>query len=801
MNRKIRKVAILGSGIMGSRIACHFANIGVEVLLLDICPSELNDSEISKSLSLDHPLVRNRIVNEALSKTLKSKPSPIYDQSFSKRITTGNFDDDMENIASCDWIIEAVIEDLKIKKLVFDKVELHRKAGTLISTNTSGIPIHMMTEGRSDDFNKHFAGTHFFNPPRYLPLLEIIPTKHTDSKVIDFYQHFGKRFLGKTTVLCKDTPAFIGNRIGIFTLLKTFESMQKFDLNIDEIDKLTGTIIGRPKSATFRTCDVVGFDTFAKVSDFLYHSLPNDESRNTFKMPDFCNKMIEKKWLGDKTKQGFYKKTKNEKGEKIILTLNLSNFEYESRQKVSFASLELAKNEDSLEKRIKQLISSKDKAGLFLKDMFFGLFKYVSHRLPEITESLYKIDDATKAGFGWELGPFQLWDALGVEKTTKYMEEAGYNPAPWVNEMIKKGIDSFYQINDGIKSYYNIEAGEQQKIPGIDNFIILKDLKGTNREVWSDSGTTLYDIGDGIVNLEFHTKMNTMGSEVIQGINKAIDDAERNYKGLVIANEGQNFSAGANLGLIFMHAIEQEFDEIDFMIRSFQKTMMRARYSSIPVVVAPHAMTLGGGCELTLHANAVQAAAETYIGLVEFGVGLIPAGGGTKEMALRISDAFHKGDVEYNQLQEVFMNIATAKVATSAHEAINQWILRECDGISVNRQLQIADAKAKALLLANQGFVQPHERKDVKVQGKGAMALFLTGIHGMKIGNYISEHDAKIAQKLAYVICGGDLSSPTLVSEQYLLDLEREAFLSLTGEKKTLERIQAILKGGKPLRN
>ncbi len=798
--RIIKKVAVLGSGVMGSRIACHFANIGLQVVLLDIVPKELSEAEKAKGLNESNPLFRNRIVNESLQFALKSNPSPIYHSSFSSRITTGNFQDNMSMIADCDWTIEVVVENLEIKKKVFEQVEKFRRQGSLITSNTSGIPINLMTDGRSEDFKTHFCGTHFFNPPRYLKLFEIIPTKYTSQEVIDFLMKFGSLNLGKTTVLCKDTPAFIANRVGIYSIMKVVETMQKLDMSIDEVDKLTGPIIGRPKSATFRTADVVGLDTLIKVADNLHNGLPNDESKELFKIPAFMRSMEANKWLGDKTAQGFYKKSKTAEGAREIVSLDLNTLTYVPQKKVKFATLEGTKAIENHRDRFKILLAGTDKAGEFYRHSFFGVFQYVTHRIPEIADDLYQIDDAICAGFGWETGIFQTWDILGVEKTAKQMESLGYKPASWVYEMLASGKSTFYQVSGGSKKFYDISTKSYKGIPGTEDFILLETLK-QDKVVWGNAGCTLYDIGDGVLNLEFHTKMNTLGSEVIQGINYSIDKAEKEFKGLVIANEGQNFSAGANLAMVFMYAIEQEFDEVDFMVRQFQNTMMRVRYSSIPVVVAPHGLTLGGGCEMALHADRVQALAETYIGLVEFGVGVIPAGGGTKEFVLRCSDAYESGDPELNTLQNAFMNIAMAKVATSAYEAKDMHIIRDKDGITLNKDRQIAEAKAVVIKMADEGYIQPIPRSDVKVLGKSAIALFKAGINGMKMGRYISEHDQKIAEKLAYVMAGGDLSYPQMVSEQYLLDLEREAFVSLTGERKTLERIQSILTSGKPLRN
>ncbi|MEQ8688544.1 MAG: 3-hydroxyacyl-CoA dehydrogenase/enoyl-CoA hydratase family protein [Imperialibacter sp.] len=800
MNRVIKKVAVLGSGVMGSRIACHFANIGVQVLLLDIVPKELSDDDKKKGLTMDHPLVRNRIVNTALQTAIFSKPAPLFDSRKASLVKTGNFDDDMKSIAECDWVMEVVVENLDIKKKVYDQVEKFRKPGTLVTSNTSGIPIHLMAEGRTEDFRKHFAGTHFFNPPRYLRLLEIIPTRATDQKVVDFLMHYGDLYLGKETVLCKDTPAFIANRIGVYSLMSGMHVVEKMGLTVGEVDRMTGPIIGRAKSATFRTMDVVGLDTTVNVSRNLLQGLPKDESKDTFKLPKIVEELYNKKWWGDKTKQGFFKKTVSEKGEKEILELNLKTFEYGPRTKASFKSLEEVKDIESVKERLPKLINATDKAGEFYRATFYDVFRYCSMRIPEIADELFKIDQAVCAGFAWELGPFETWDLVGVKATAEKMKTAGMEVAPWVHDMLAAGNTSFYKFEKGQKLYYDIPSKAYKPIPGKEGLIILDAFKEKGI-VWENAGATLYDIGDGILDLEFHTKMNSLGQEVIEGINLAIAKAEENYRGLVIGNEGANFSAGANLAMLFMYASDQEFDEIDLMIRQFQTTMMRARFSSVPVISAPSGMALGGGCELSLHCDAIQAHAETYIGLVEFGVGLIPAGGGTKEMTLRASDSCAPGDPELNHLQEYFMTIATAKVATSAHEGKALGYIKPSDEITLNRARLLADAKRKAIELSEAGYTQPLERKDIKVHGQSSLALFEAGITGMLYGKYISEHDALIARKLGYIMSGGDLSSPTEVSEQYLLDLEREAFLSLTGEPKTVERIHSILFKGKPLRN
>lgn len=800
MTYKIRKVAVLGSGVMGSRIACHFANIGVQVLLLDIVPKEPNDAEKAKGLTLEHKAVRNRIVNEALQGVVKSNPSPVYHQKAVNLIRTGNFDDDMKDIAGCDWIMEAVVENIDIKKSVFARVEEFRKPGTLISSNTSGIPIHLMLDGRSDDFKLCFCGTHFFNPPRYLKLLEIIPTELTRKEVVDFLMDYGDRFLGKTTVLCKDTPAFIANRIGVYSIMEVLHAANKLDLSVEAIDKLTGPVLGRPKSATFRTADVVGIDTLIKVANNLAVDAVDDEARHLFELPEYLKKMEAQKWYGDKSKQGFYKKIKNEKGETEILSLNLKTFEYGVQQKEKFATLETTKTIDNISQRFPVLLAGTDKAGEFYRSTFYGLFAYISNRIPEIADALYQIDEAVCAGFGWDMGPFEVWDTLGIAGTLAKMKEAGRTPAAWVDEMLSGGFTSFYMTENGVRKYYDIRSKTYKPMPGSGEFIVLNYIRNTSK-VWSNSGATLHDIGDGVLNLEFQTKMNTMGSEIVSAINHSIDIAEKDFRGMVIGNNAPNFSAGANLAMLLMFAIDQEYDEIDLMVRMFQKTMMRTRYSAIPIVTAPHGLSLGGGCEINLHADAVQAASETYIGLVEMGVGLIPGGGGTKELTLRASDAYEKGDIELNTLQNAYMNIAMAKVATSAAEAFDMGIFRKHDRISISERRQLADAKQYVVELADAGYTQPVQRNDIKVQGKAGLAMFYIGASSMLRGNYISEHDKKISEKLAWIMCGGDLSYPQPVSEQYLLDLEREAFLSLCGERKTLERIQHTLKTGKPLRN
>jgi 3-hydroxyacyl-CoA dehydrogenase len=786
---------------MGSGIACHFANIGIEVLLLDMVPSSVNEVESKKGLTIDNNAVRNRIVNENLAKAIKSNPAPLYHSKFANRITTGNLEDDINRINGVDWIIEVVVERLDIKQQIFERIEAHRKPGTLVTSNTSGIPIALMNEERSKDFQQHFAVTHFFNPPRYLKLFEVIPGPNCKKEVTEFLMDYGTRFLGKQSVLAKDTPAFIGNRIGIFCIQSLFHQVKDMGLTIEEIDKLTGPVIGRPKSATFRTVDVVGLDTLVHVANGLHKHCTKDERRDVFKLPDFIATMMDKQWLGSKSGQGFYKKSKNKDGKSEILTLDLDSMDYRKRKRAQFATLEKTKSIDILEERYAVLAEGTDKAGAFYRKNFGELFAYVQYRIPEISEELYRIDDAMKAGFGWTHGPFEIWDAVGLQKGIDLIKEAGHKVADWVTELASGQQNHFYSLNNGARLYYDIPSKTHKAIPGQEAFLILDHSRHTHT-VWKNPECSLIDLGDGVLNVEFHSKMNTIGGGVLQGLNKGVDLAEKDFQALVIGNQGANFSAGANIGMIFMMAVEQEYDELNMAIKYFQDTMMRMRYSAIPTVAAPHTLTLGGGCELCLHADKVVAAAETYIGLVEFGVGVIPGGGGSKEMTLRASDSFRKNDVELNVLQEYFLAIGMAKVAKSAYEAYDFGILQQGKDLVVTQsQQQLAVAKQHALLMAQTGYTKPIHRKDVKVLGKQALGMFLVGTDAMEAGNYISEHDKKIANKLAYVMAGGDLSQPTEVSEQYLLDLEREAFLSLCTERKTLERIQHMLKTGKPLRN
>jgi len=800
MKRRINKIAVLGSGVMGSGIACHFANIGLEVLLLDIIPREPDKQEQAKGLTLEDKVVRNRIVDGALKAALKSKPSPIYKHAFADRITTGNFEDDLANIEKCDWVIEVVIENLDIKKQVFGNVEKFRKPGTLITSNTSGISIEAMIEGRSEDFQKHFCGTHFFNPPRYLQLFEIIPSSKTGPEIISFLADYAKRFLGKTTVITKDTPAFIANRVGTFSIMELLNNVEKMGLTIPEVDKLTGPVIGRAKSATFRTADIVGLDTLAHVANNI-HEMTSDESNEAFALPSYLQKMIKNKWLGSKTKQGFFKKVV-EDGKKKFLSLDFKTMEYVEAPKPRFPVFEKTKDVDDLRKRMKILIKDKDAAGDFYRATFYSLFRFVSNRIPEISDEIYKVDDALNAGFGWKLGPFEAWDAIGLEDSLKAMAEAGIKPAVWVDEMIANGNKSFYKIENGKKHFYDQQSKSYKEIPGQDKILSLATLRDKN-VIWENNDLTIFDLGDGVLNAEFHTKMNTINGGILNGLNKALDLAESDYSALVISNEGEHFSAGANVGMIFMLAVEQEWEELDFTVQMFQKATMRLRYSSVPVIAAPHGMALGGGCEICMHSDKVIAHAETYMGLVEFGVGLIPGGGGTKEFVLRLSDELKKGDVRTNAFTEKFLTIGQAKVSTSGSEAFDLGYLRKgIDEVIVSRAHQLAYAKKVALNMVERGYSKPTPRNDIQVLGKEALGLVYVGADSLVQGNYMSEHDKLIAEKLGFVLAGGEISqSLSKVSEQYLLNIERKAFVELCMQKKTLERIQSLITKGKILRN
>ncbi|MCC6461282.1 MAG: 3-hydroxyacyl-CoA dehydrogenase/enoyl-CoA hydratase family protein [Saprospiraceae bacterium] len=798
LHTHIRKVAVLGSGLMGTGIAAHLAGCGLEVLLLDILPPDLSDADAK------NPTARNRIGNTALQAALKAKPAPFFDNKFASRIEVGNFEDDFARIKDCDWIIEVVVERLDVKKQVFAKVEQYRTKGTLVSSNTSGIPIRLMTEGCSDDFKKHFLGTHFFNPARYMRLLEIIPTTDTDPAVTDFFLHFGDVILGKQTVLCKDTPAFIANRVGVYAMAKIFQLTHEIGLDIATVDTLTGPAIGRPKTGTFRLGDLVGMDTAVHVINGMRQNCPDDEQIGAFEIPRFLQFLIDNKFYGNKSGKGFYQKTaeKDAKGRPVVWALNLETLEYGPSQKEKLPILETLKQIDELPRRMKAIFKGADKGAELLQRSFLGLFAYAANRVPEISNTIYAIDDALRAGFAWEKGPFEYWDMIGVAEAVQAAEGRGEKIADWVKEMLAAGHTSFYKSEAGKRLCYHPATRAYEPLPGGESVVLL-DAYRDKKPVYQNAEVTLHDIGDGVLCLEFHSKMNAIGEGILRGLQESVRIAEEEgWKGLVIGNNAQNFTVGANLMMIAMMAYQQEWDELNMAVNLFQQTSMRLRYSAVPVVMATQGYVFGGGCEFAMHCDGVVAAAESYIGLVEVGVGLIPGGAGTKEFAVRASDAYSReGDVQIPTLIEKFKTIATAQVATSAHEAFSYgYLLRQKDQVVPNTARNIAEAKSRVLEMS-EAYVRPIPRKDIYVLGRTGLGALYIAAHSLKLGNYASEHDIKIAHKIAWVLCGGDLTSPQQVSEQYLLDLEREAFLSLCGEQKTLERVQFMLENGKPLRN
>jgi 3-hydroxyacyl-CoA dehydrogenase len=795
---QIKKAAVLGAGVMGAQIAAHLANAGIPCMLLDIVPKELTPEEKAKGLTLDSRTVRNRIAQAGLEAAMKAKPAAFFSPELANLVTAGNFEDDLPKLKDCDWIIEAIIENLEIKRSLFERVEPHLHSEAIISTNTSGIPIKALAEGRSDNFRRRFLGTHFFNPPRYLYLLEMITTPETDKGVADFIAGFCDKVLGKGIVHAKDTPNFIANRIGIFALLDAIKVMLEGGYTIEEVDAITGPVIGHAKSASFRTLDVVGLDTFSHVAKNLYEAMPDDERRETFRLPDVVQKMLDNKMLGEKTKSGFFRKVDDE-----IQTLDLGTFQYRERQKPKFASLDAAMQMEKLEDRLKSLIYAKDRVGEFLWRTTSETLLYAANRIPEIAENIVEVDNAMKWGFAHELGVFETWDAIGVEQSVARIKEEGRAIPANIEKMLGSGAKSFYKTENGARHYFDFASGRYKIVPQPAGITILKSLKDQNKVMRKNAGASLIDLGDGVACVEFHSKMNALGQDQIGMIQYAIKETEKNFAGLVIGNQGENFSAGANIIMILLAAQEGEWDELASAVRQFQKTTMSLRYSSRPVVVAPHHLTLGGGCEMALHATRAVAAAETYIGLVEVGVGLIPGGGGTKEMAVRASEAVEDLPSldQFEALKRNFELAAMGKVATSAVEATHWGLLRKEDRIVMNDKRVIEEAKQTVLTLAREGYIAPQPKMDILVLGEAALTKFKLGIHMMKRGGYISDHDALIGLKIAGVMSGGNLTRPTRVSEQYLLDLEREAFVSLCGTKATQERLAYMLKTGKPLRN
>ena len=801
MTREIKKVAVLGSGVMGSAIAAHLANAGIPSYLLDIVPKELTPEESAKGLTLTSPIVRNRFANAGLESAKKARPAAFYSPDFARLITVGNFDDNLGWVKEVDWIIEVVVERLDLKQSLLKKVDALRKPGTIVSSNTSGIPINQIKEGLTDDFRKHFLGTHFFNPPRYMRLLEIIPSEETLPEVVETLATFGERTLGKGIVYCKDRPNFIANRIGVFAMMTAMRTMLDGKYTIEEVDQLTGPATGKPKSATFRTGDIVGIDTLVHVANNLYDAVPDDEMRAMFVVPDFIKKMVETKMLGDKTKQGFYKKVKGEG--KTILTLDYSTLQYREKQKGKFASIEAGKNIESLTERLKMLTYANDRAGEFIWKTTSAILLYSANRIPEISDDIVNVDKAMRWGFNWQLGPFEMWDAIGVEESVKKMRAEGKIIPLFVEKLLSSGKKSFYERKDGVTYYFDLKSGKHiaaEEKPGL---VLLPSIKDRNKVIKKNSGASLIDIGDGVVCLEFHSKMNAIGEDILSMTSFAVQEVGKNFEGMVVGNEGDNFSVGANIMLMLMAAQEGDWDELDMMARAFQKATQSLKFSPKPVVAAPFGMTLGGGCEFALGADKIRAAAELYMGLVEVGVGIIPAGGGCKEMLVRALDGVPKNsDADlFPFVKRVFETLGMAKVSTSAVEAKEIGFLKKSDGITINKEYLIADAKATVLAMVKEGYKQPSPRQDIPVLGESALATLKLGMYLMKSGGRISEYDMHVGTKLAYILCGGDLSAKTLVSEQYLLDLEREAFLSLAAERKTQERLAFMLKNGKPLRN
>lgn len=796
MQYRIKKVAVLGSGVMGSGIACQLANVGLEVLMLDILPQKYSDSKTN----------RNSVAQNALNKAIKSKPAPLYNKQYASRITIGNLEDDFEKINDADWIIEVVLERLDIKQQIFEKVEKYRKPGSIVSSNTSSIPISQLSERRSEEFKKHFCGTHFFNPPRYLRLLEIIPIAETQPELVDFFLHFGEINLGKQTVLCKDTPAFIANRIGVMSGLKVFDLTQKYDLSIEEVDALTGALIGRPNTGTYRLQDLVGLDTGEKVTRFVTNNVKNDsffESVGKASKIKFMTFLLENNFLGNKTGKGFYHKTdqKDQNGRTIIHALDLKTLEYKPSVRPKNPILKEAKAIENMQKRMSFLISKDDKESLFLKEYFGAILAYSAQRVPEISHQYYPIDDAMRAGYVWDFGPFEYWDLLGFQKGLDIIQTLGEEIPDWVKQMQKAGAEQFYKYDKGEKKYFDLDSLSYKTVPGSDAFIILDSLR-KKTPIIKNSECTVHDIGDAVMCLEFQSKSNAIGEGIGKAIAQSIEKAENEgWNGIVIGNNAKQFSVGANLMGIGMLAMQKQFDTLDKMVADFQSVNMQIRTSKVPVVVATQGYVFGGGCEITMHCDAAVCAAESYIGLVEVGVGLIPGGGGTKEFALRVSDGFYEGDVKMPMLIDHFKSIATAAVSTSASEAFDlHYLLENRDSISYNVQRNIGLAKDKVLELAKD-YVPPSTREDIEVLGRSGLGVLYTAINEYRLGKYMSEYDEVIARKLAYAMCGGDLTHPQQVSEQYLLDLEREAFMSLLGNQKTLDRIQYLLMNNKPLRN
>lgn len=802
MNYKIEKAVVLGSGVMGSGIAAHLANAGIKSLMLDIVPQKLTEQETAKGLTLESKEVRNRFSKQAKNSLLKSKPALLYSSERAKYISVGNFEDDWDKLKDADWIIEVVKEDLAIKQGVFKKIAEAAERNTIISSNTSGLSIKKMLDGIDEDFKRRFLVTHFFNPVRYMKLLEIIPSESTDRNLVDFLTFFAEKKLGKGVVFAKDTPNFIANRIGIFGMMSAMRIMLEEGLTVEEVDKILGPASGRPKSAAFRTADMVGLDVLLAVAKTVYDNCPDDENRDVFNPPEFLTKMIANGWLGDKTKQGFYKKVG--KGEtKEILSIDTAILDYKPQKKVDFASLKSVKNIEKTGERIKALINSDDAAGRYAWRVISDTLLYAAGRIPEISDDIVNVDRAMRWGFNWESGPFETWDAIGITETVERMQKEGKKIPSTVEEFLSSGRKTFYLKKDGEKSYFDVKTKKDAEIKVSPEIISLSALKEQKKIVFSNMGASLVDIGDGVACLEFHTKMNAIDADIVEMVFKSVDEVEKNFEGLVLANEGENFSAGANLMLIFMEASQKNWDNIAKAVSEFQNACMRLRYSSKPVCAAPFAVTVGGGCEISMGADIIQGAAELYMGLVEVGVGLVPAGGGTKEMLIRNTEFIPKEmNIDlFPFVRRAFETIGLAKISMSGEEAKNLGFLKQADRVSINRDHLLYDAKNIVLGMAMMGYRQPEERDDITVLGNPAFSALKLGLYTMQKGGYISEHDLKIGEKVACILTGGSAAPGSKLSERDLLDLEKEAFLSLCGEQKTLDRVQHMLMKGKPLRN
>ncbi len=793
MKYNIHKAVVVGSGTMGAAIAAHLANVGVPVTLLDIIPKDSPD--------------KNRIVKEGWDRCIKAKPANLMADELKTLVTLGNLEDDFSVIAEADWVCEAIVENLKIKQDLMARIDEVRKPYAIVSTNTSGIPVHAIAEGRSKEFKKHFLGTHFFNPPRYLKLLEVIQTADTSKEVVEFMAHFGEFRLGKGIVLCKDTPNFIGNRVAFGTGAFAMDFILNNDYSVDEVDALTGPLMGRPKTATFRLIDLVGVDVWDHVGKNLAPLIPHDKLGQKYlaaeKPRKLMDTLLERKWLGNKTKVGFYKEVRDAEGKKQFYSLDLKRLEHVPASKPRFDSVKAAKDVEGLGDRLKVMLEADDKAAKLVKALTYQSFQYVSSIIPEVSDTPKPIDDATRWGFSHEAGPFEIWDMLGVKETAKRMKAEGYPAAKWVDEMLKAGVETFYQYKGiNIVGVYDVSKKKYVKLKQPEGFVFLKDFRGTKKEVNKNAGASLFDIGDGIGLVEFHTKMNALDDDIFAIASEALDRLETDFDGLVIGSEADNFSAGANLFMVVVAAQQGVWDQLDGAIRRLQGLNMRIRYSPKPVVVAPAGLALGGGCEITMHASRVVAAAETYIGLVELGAGVIPAGAGTKEYMRRIiNPAVKTPDAEpFPFIQKAFLQIGQAKVATSAEEARGMGILNPQDRVIANRDHLLTEAKREALHLIASGY-RPPTPELIYAAGRDMFGAMKVGAWAFKEGHYITEYDAHIATKLAHIIAGGDLTKPTWVSEQYILDLEREAFLSLCGEEKTQARMWSILQTGKPLRN